>query len=356
MDLLYDGMVIPHDIYDADGRLLLLKQGYKINISQIDAIRRHNKNRNFVQVTLETHKLLMENSPKAKSTHSMNPHQERLEEETGYTEIKHEAIELLEGISRENLPKREKIDVLSSDLSHKVDTTKPDKLLDLINALAPVDEYLQRHCINVSLLNGLMGKWLELSKSIVDMLVLTGLVHDCGKAAIPPQILNAPRKLTVTEFEVIKMHTVYSYEMLAEFPSEVRYGARGHHEKFNSGGYPDNLFKNRIPLAAQITAVSDIYDAMVSQRAYKPPKNPFNIMLWIKKLSGIELSEFIVDVFLKCMPKEMVNKSCLLSNGEMGAIHEIDYDDLEHPYLRVGQRVFKSSPDLFCTQMFYGGE
>jgi HD-GYP domain-containing protein (c-di-GMP phosphodiesterase class II) len=148
------------------------------------------------------------------------------------------------------------------------------------------------------------------------------------------------------------MHTVFGYDMLHEFPDTIRCGVRGHHEKFASKGYPDNLLGNIIPLAARITAVSDIYDAMVSQRAYKEPRNPFHIIAWIEKLRGTDLEETIVDTFTENMPKEMVNKPALLSNGKVGIIHELDYDDLEHPYVRVGEKVFKTNSELFCTQMY----
>jgi HD-GYP domain-containing protein (c-di-GMP phosphodiesterase class II) len=338
---------VPQDIYDADGKLLLIRQGYTLNDDQIEAIKRFNKGRDIIQVTLETKNLLMKNRKPDKITY-----QAKVEEETGYTGVKNEALSAINDMAQKSSVPREKINTISLDLSEKVEKTKPDVLLDLVNSLAPADEYLQRHCVNVSLLNGLIGKWLGLPRETVDLLVLTGLVHDCGKTAIPPQILNAPRKLTSTEFEVMKMHPVYAYEMLSEFPDTVRYGARGHHEKFGSKGYPDSLLADKIPLAAQITAVSDIYDAMVSQRAYKTPRNPFHIISWIKKLRGTELEPSIVDTFVENMPKEMVNKSAMLSNGEVGVIHELDCDDMEYPYIRTGGKVFKSSSSLFCTQMY----
>jgi HD-GYP domain-containing protein (c-di-GMP phosphodiesterase class II) len=352
MDLLFDGMIVPQDIYDADAKLLLIRQGQTLRTSQIDAIRRFNKGRDIIQVTLETQKLLMEHQPADTSAY-----QTKVENETGYTAIKDEALDMMNDFAQTSTASQDKINTMTSDLSEKVETTKPDLILDIINSLAPVDEYLQRHCINVSLLNGLLGKWLGLPKETVDMLIQVGLVHDCGKLSVPPQVLNAPRKLTAAEFEVIKMHPVYGYEMLSEFPDVIRGGVRGHHEKFGSKGYPDALMGDNIPLAARITAVSDIYDAMVSQRAYKTPRNPFQIITWIQKLRGSELEEAIVNTFIENMPKEMVGKSALLSNGETGFIHEIDSHEIEHPYLRDSSgNVFKSSKALYCTQMVLDGE
>jgi len=348
--LLYDGMVVPNDIYDADSKLLLIQAGETLRISQIDVIRRYNKDRDIILISPETHKLLM-----GKKSPGENPYQTKLENETGYSDLKNETLSIINEIGQTKTPPQDKIHTISRDLADHVEKTKPDLILDIINALAPVDEYLQRHCTNVSLLNGLIGKWLGLPRETVDMLVQVGLVHDCGKISIPPQILNAPRKLSAVEFEVIKMHPVYSYEILSEFPDTIRYGARGHHEKFVNRGYPDGLSGNKIPLAAQITAVSDIYDAMVSQRAYKAPRNPFNIIAWIKTLRGTDLEPSIVNTFTENMPKEMVNKPVMLSNGESGVIHELDYDDLEYPFIRIGEKVFKSSKNLFCTQMSLEG-
>jgi HD-GYP domain-containing protein (c-di-GMP phosphodiesterase class II) len=185
----------------------------------------------------------------------------------------------------------------------------------------------------------------------VDMLVLVGMVHDCGKTGVPSQVLDAPRKLTKTEFEVIKMHTVYAYDALTEFPNMVRHGARGHHEKYGGRGYPDGLAEKEIPLTALITAVSDIYDAMVSQRAYKKPRNPFNIIMWINQLRGRELEPSIVDAFMQNMPKEMLNKKAVLTNNEIAVVHEIDFNNLEYPTVQVGTKIFKTNADLHILQM-----
>jgi HD-GYP domain-containing protein (c-di-GMP phosphodiesterase class II) len=350
MGLLFDGITAPQDIYDADGKLLLIKQGHTLRMSQIDAIKRFNKNRDIIQVTLETHKLLLERKRPSQETF-----REKLENETGYTEVKGEALSVINEIAQTKTAPRDKIHTISLELSEKVENTKPDLILELINAMAPVDEYLPRHCLNVSMLNGLIGKWLSLPKETVKMLVLVGLVHDCGKAAIPPQILNAPRKLTAAEFEVIKMHPAYAYDMLSGFSETVRSGARGHHEKFGNKGYPDGITGNEIPLAAQITAVSDIYDAMVSQRAYKPPRNPFHIISWVQKLRGTELEPSIVDTFAEYLPREMINKPVKLSTGGTGVIHELDYADMEYPYIRIGKKVIKSHKDMFCTEMCLEG-
>jgi len=238
------------------------------------------------------------------------------------------------------------------ELSDRLEVNSPSLILSLINALAPVDEYLQRHCVNVSLLNGLQAQWLGMPKHDVDRLVLAGLLHDCGKALMPPRVLNAPRKLTLIEFEVIKMHVVYSYELLENFPDPVRRAARYHHEKMAGGGYPDKLPRDRITLESRITAVSDVYDAMVSQRAYKKPRSPFRIMAVLAELKDIELDSRLVEVFNKNMPQELINKPVMMSNGSIGAVRAIDPDEIEYPMIEVNGTVIKSGGHLYCTAMY----
>jgi HD-GYP domain-containing protein (c-di-GMP phosphodiesterase class II) len=352
LKLLYDGMIAPHDIYNADGNQLIIRAGRELHISNIEDIKRANKDRDIIYVSGETQKLLLNKNAVAEKT----TYQEKLEKATGYAELKRETINMLSEIAHTNTVSQTQMNDVSRDISHTVDTLKPDVVLHLINSLAPIDEYLQRHCMNVSMLNGLLGKWLGLPKDTVDMLVLVGLVHDCGKVSVPPEILHAPRKLTPTEFEIMKMHSVFSYDMLSEFPDVIRYGARGHHEKFSGTGYPDALEGDKISLASRITAVSDIYDAMVSARVYKEPRNPFHIVSWIKKLRETELEATIVDTFTDNLPKEYVGKRALFSNGKVGIVHELDHDDLEYPFIKIDNKVFKSNEDIFCIKMYMDGE
>jgi HD-GYP domain-containing protein (c-di-GMP phosphodiesterase class II) len=275
-----------------------------------------------------------------------------LEETTGYAEVKDTTFEILSKISNDKVIDQDSLQSVSNDLSKKLDETSPTVIMALINALAPVDEYLQRHCINVSMLNGMLGKWMGLPKAEVDKLVLIGLLHDCGKALIPPQVLNAPRRLTIVEFEVIKMHTVYTYDLLAEFPETVRLGASCHHEKLNGQGYPYRMVATGVPLEARITAVSDIYDAIVSQRAYKTPQSPFSVMALLSKLVNTELDSELVGIFIDNMPKELVNKPATMSDGTVALIRKYDRNDIKYPTVEHNGKTVKTSEKFFCTSMY----
>ena len=94
--------------------------------------------------------------------------------------------------------------------------------------------------------------------------------HDIGKAKLDPAILNKPGKLTAEEFEHIKKHPAYSYEILKEHLGEkVANIAKCHHEKLDGSGYPNGLKAKDIPIESQIIAVADIFDALTTSRSYR---------------------------------------------------------------------------------------
>jgi putative two-component system response regulator len=129
---------------------------------------------------------------------------------------------------------------------------------------------------------GLRGLGLDapqLTSQFIDTLYQTASLHDIGKVATPDHVLLKPGSLDATEFDVMKAHCTRGAEtlgaVLARYPDNqfLRMGvdvARSHHERWDGGGYPDGLVGPAIPLAARIVALADFYDAMVSQRCYRP--------------------------------------------------------------------------------------
>lgn len=110
-----------------------------------------------------------------------------------------------------------------------------------------------------------------------DLIVTASALHDIGKIAIPEEILNKPGRLTKEEFEIMKTHTTIGSEMLDKIEGygdeplvRTAYAiCRWHHERYDGRGYPDGLVGEQIPISAQIVALADVYDALVSKRSYK---------------------------------------------------------------------------------------
>jgi putative two-component system response regulator len=159
----------------------------------------------------------------------------------------------------------------------------------LINALSSVIEFRSlesgEHIRRVKYYTGILLKNLmelypeyNLSDEDMELIVNASALHDLGKIAIPDSILLKPGKLTKSEFEEMKKHTIRGCEILENFKQDnndlYRYCydiCRYHHERYDGRGYPDHLVGEDIPIWAQVVSIVDVYDALVSKRVYKDP-------------------------------------------------------------------------------------
>ena len=128
------------------------------------------------------------------------------------------------------------------------------------------------------------------------------LLHDTGKLAVPEYILNKPGKLTPAEFERMKLHASIGADILSaiDFPYPVVPIVRHHHESWDGSGYPTGLKGTEIPIGARILAVVDCFDALTSDRPYRPrlPNNEaLNILL---ERRGSMYDPLVVDTFVRC--------------------------------------------------------
>lgn len=116
-----------------------------------------------------------------------------------------------------------------------------------------------------------------LTNAQMDLIARASVLHDIGKIGIPDAILLKPGALTDKEYEIMKTHTTIGCDILQKFYRDtsnefVRYCyeiCRHHHERWDGNGYPDHLAGDDIPLSAQIVAIADVYDALISPRVYK---------------------------------------------------------------------------------------
>jgi HD-GYP domain-containing protein (c-di-GMP phosphodiesterase class II) len=126
------------------------------------------------------------------------------------------------------------------------------------------------------------------------------LLHDIGKLGVPDGILLKPGKLTEEEWKVMKRHTEIAFELLAPIPFlrqaiDVPYC---HHEKWDGSGYPRGLKGEAIPLAARVFSVVDVWDALRSDRPYRPAWSEEKTVEYIRSLAGKEFDPRVVEVFL----------------------------------------------------------
>ncbi len=134
------------------------------------------------------------------------------------------------------------------------------------------DRYTFGHCERVARNAIAVARALGLPQDQLTAIRLGAYLHDVGKVKIPSETLNKPGPLTGAEAEIVKLHPVWGLELLeaVEFPWDIKPIIRWHHERFDGKGYPDGLRGEQLPLAAQIVGIADVYDALTTDRPYRP--------------------------------------------------------------------------------------
>lgn len=182
-----------------------------------------------------------------------------------------EPFELLEinTTSGFNIYALEEISLLYISLSDSKINLKTDELSKQIERLENKDDYLKGHNYRVSKYALIILEEMGL-KLNTDNLNYAASYHDIGRIKISPDIVHKESSLTPKEFEVMKMHPIYSYEIIKPILGEdIAYIAKCHHEKLDGSGYPLHLKGDAIPIEAQIIAVADIFDALTTKRTYR---------------------------------------------------------------------------------------
>jgi len=130
---------------------------------------------------------------------------------------------------------------------------------------------------------------------------LGGELHDIGKIGTREDILNKPGPLTPQEFEHVKAHASLGERILAPFLATspvVLHIVRSHHERIDGSGFPDALKGNQIALEARIVAVVDAFDAMTTNRAYRPLRPASEAIQELRRYAGVQFDPEVVDAFL----------------------------------------------------------
>lgn len=164
------------------------------------------------------------------------------------------------------------------------------------------DDSTGAHSYRVGRLASLLGKESGCDDEMIFMLDIAARLHDIGKVGIPDGILLKPTRLNASEREVMKTHTTIGAEVLAnsniahmQTAEEI---ARYHHEWWDGTGYPSGLAGNKIPLAARITALADVFDALAHKRPYKEAWTLDSTLTEIMSLRGRQFDPELTDTFL----------------------------------------------------------
>lgn len=198
------------------------------------------------------------------------------------------------------------------------------------------------HSKRVSLYAKQVGIQLELDSNTLELLKISGLLHDIGKIGVPESILFKSAKLSEEEFKIIKKHPTVGSKIISRIFfltifNKLPLIIRTHHEMLDGSGYPEGYKRDEIPIEAQIISVCDIFDAISSRRQYHTRKNIFEVLNILNTESETKLNKEIVSAFLSIKLDLILKISELDKNldSKIDQLSSLSLNDLksDHPML-----------------------
>ncbi|MBL7091403.1 two-component system response regulator [Acidovorax sp.] len=184
----------------------------------------------------------------------------------------------------------------------------------------------------------------ELTDAAIETIFKSAPLHDIGKVGIPDRILLKPGKLTPEEFEIMKTHTTLGRDAIIaaetgttqdnpffRYAKEIAYS---HQEKWDGSGYPEGLVGNTIPLSARLMAVADVYDALISERVYKPSYSHEQAVKIIRDGRGSHFDPDMVDAFL-ALSEEFRRIAQQFADAEPARLAQVDRLAADLPMERI---------------------
>jgi response regulator RpfG family c-di-GMP phosphodiesterase len=162
--------------------------------------------------------------------------------------------------------------------------------------------YRQGHSIRVGIYAKRLAEVVGLNKQEAEQLRIAALMQDLGLLKVPKEVLMKPERLTDEEWQLVKQHPIWSLEMVdppAILTETVEAAVRHHHERFDGNGYPDGLKGEQIPLPARLLAVADTFDALCSERPYRPAYSTEQALEEMRKVAGSQLDPDLTDAFIQ---------------------------------------------------------
>ncbi|USG65818.1 HD-GYP domain-containing protein [Brevibacillus ruminantium] len=228
----------------------------------------------------------------------------------------------------QNIPVMEVREVITPLLSEVQE--KPEILLSL-HRISRMESYAYEHSIAVGLISYMIARWIQVPEKEWMQVALAGTLLDIGKTKIDRRILQKPGKLTTEEFEEVKKHPLYGYQLIKASPglSEgVALAVLQHHEREDGSGYPLGLTGSKLHLYSKVVAVADVFHAMCSNRVYQKAKSTYIVAEQLLEDSFGKLDPQIVHTFVKRITRFAAGTLVELSDGTIG---KIIFTDSNHP-------------------------
>lgn len=211
-------------------------------------------------------------------------------------------------------------------------------ILIILSDIKSVDDYTFEHSVNVCILSLVIGISLGFNINNMKDLGIGALLHDIGKLKIPEEILKKPSQLTFEEFEEIKKHTIYGYEILknsGKVGIASAYIAFGHHERYDGSGYPLQLNGESIHQYARIVAVADVYDALTSDRVYRKKLRSHEVVEYVTSIATHHFDRKVVLSFIKHIMLYPVGSGVVLNTKARAQVVRVNHNLPTRPVIRI---------------------
>jgi len=228
-------------------------------------------------------------------------------------------------------------------MSHVVD----DILADLhretgfifeLTSLRSVDEYSFVHSVNVCVLSVILGQSIFMGYRELKQLGMGAILHDLGKVKVPGELLQRKGGLSPEEFELVKAHTTLGFDIIRshpEFSTMTAHVALQHHERLDGSGYPRGLYHGEILEFGLIAGIADVYDALVSNRPYRPGFHPSEAVQQLVQGAGTLFDENLVRKLMETMAVYPVGSILWLSDNTLAVVVRQQRNLPAHPVVAV---------------------
>ena len=218
---------------------------------------------------------------------------------------------------------------------------KQSRAIDYLYDINHMADDLYNHSLRVSIMAGVIGKWLHYKRAEINDLIMAGFLHDIGKTKFPERLQSrAVETMKGPDFEVYLQHAQDGYDLIkynSHISDTVKQAVLQHHECLDGSGFPKHLAKNEISEYARIIAIADLYDNITTEREGYVRQTPFSAIAKITELMYTKLDPEISVTILKRIKDVFLGSTVVLNNGLTGVIINYPHDLAELPMVRIDE-------------------
>lgn len=371
-----ENMVVADDVYTTDDKLVI-PEGTVLTEEIIKSLKEYGIFAIRIKVDEEDGSITLEDDSEEEETKEIVETSKRRtqEEQQNYLrQIKEskefeefhsafiDSVDNLKSLFNKVVMHNEEIDskAILEDVENVVDKGRNGiHILDMLQCMRGYDDVTYVHSVNVAMLSNMIGRTVypDISKEELDILTLSGLLHDIGKMMVPDNIIQKNGRLTLPEYNVVKTHVLFGNNILKGLKNldpRVAEVAMRHHERCDGTGYPGGYRREQIEPFARIVAIADTYDAMTSDRVYRAALCPFDVIHMFEREGIVKFDVEFLLPFLEKAVQAYLNTEVKLSTNEVGKVIMINHNEYSKPVVQVGNEFYdlsKESSDIVIDKV-----